>query len=83
MSCQDALPAAVSAAAAAMAQGKSDEEVALLAAIFTPPDALSQILLAVPLVLLFQLGIVLVKYFGRSSEEIDEAKAKQADEEES
>ena len=34
MSCQDALPAAVSAAAAAM-QGKSDEEVALLAAIFT------------------------------------------------
>ena len=34
MSCQDALPAAVSAAAAAMAQGKSDE-VALLAAIFT------------------------------------------------
>ena len=35
MSCQDELPAAVSAAAAAMAQGKSDEEVALLAAIFT------------------------------------------------
>lgn len=35
MPCQDALPAAVSAAAAAMAQGKSDEEVALLAAIFT------------------------------------------------
>lgn len=34
MSCQDVLPAAVSAAAAAMAQGKSDEEVALLAAIF-------------------------------------------------
>lgn len=30
MSCQDALPAAVSAAAAAMAQGKSDEEVALI-----------------------------------------------------
>ena len=55
----------------------------VLAAIFTPPDALSQILLAVPLVLLFQLGIVLVKYFGRSSEEIEEAKAKQADEEES
>lgn len=35
MSCQDALPAAVSAAAAAMAQGKSDAEIALLAAIFT------------------------------------------------
>ena len=35
MSCQDALPAAVSAAAVAMAQGKSDAEIALLAAIFT------------------------------------------------
>ena len=35
MPCQDALLAAVSAAAAAMAQGKSDEEVALLTAIFT------------------------------------------------
>ena len=35
MSCQDALPTAVSAVAAAMAQGKSDAEVALLAAIFT------------------------------------------------
>ena len=35
MSCQDALPAAVGAAAAAMAQGKSDAEVALLAAVFT------------------------------------------------
>lgn len=37
MPCQDALPAAVSAAVAAMAQGKSDEEVALLTAIFTQP----------------------------------------------
>ena len=36
MPCQHASSrAAVSAAAAAMAQGKSDEEVALLAAIFT------------------------------------------------
>ena len=38
MSCQDALPAAVSAAAAAMAQGKSDAEDALLAVIFTQLD---------------------------------------------
>lgn len=44
MSCQDALPAAVSAAAAAMAQGKSDEEVALLAAIFyAAGDSLARI----------------------------------------
>lgn len=53
----------------------------VLAAIFTPPDALSQILLAVPLVLLFQLGIMLVKYFGRSSEEIEADKAKQNEDE--
>ena len=35
MSCQDALPGAVRAAAAGPAPGKSDEGVALLAAIFT------------------------------------------------
>ncbi len=46
----------------------------ILAAIFTPPDALSQILLAVPLVLLFQIGIWLVKYFGRNAEAIEKAK---------
>ena len=45
MSCQDALPAAVSAAAAAMAQGKSDAEFALLAAVFTQlGDSLAMIL---------------------------------------
>ena len=54
----------------------------ILAAIFTPPDALSQLLLAVPLVVLFQLGIWLVKMFGKSSEEIEEMKAKQANEDE-
>lgn len=54
----------------------------ILAAIFTPPDALSQLLLAVPLVVLFQLGIWLVKIFGKSSEEIEETKAKQTDEDE-
>ena len=44
MSCQDALPAAVSAAAAAMAQWKSDA-VALLAAVFTQlGDSLAMIL---------------------------------------
>lgn len=53
----------------------------VLAAIFTPPDALSQILLAVPLVILFQLGIWLVKYFGRSEEEIEEDKARTKTEE--
>lgn len=54
----------------------------VLAAIFTPPDVLSQTLLALPLVILFQAGILLVKYFGKSQAEIDgEPKEKDEDEE--
>lgn len=37
----------------------------VLAAIFTPPDVLSQLLLAVPLVILYEAGILLVRMFGR------------------
>lgn len=37
----------------------------VIAAIFTPPDVLSQLLLAVPLVILYEGGIILVKLFGR------------------
>lgn len=43
----------------------------VVAAIFTPPDVLSQLLLALPLVILFQAGIWLVKFFGKSQDEID------------
>lgn len=46
----------------------------VLAAIFTPPDVLSQLLLAVPLVLLYQVGIWLVCFFGRTQEDIDAMK---------
>lgn len=41
----------------------------VLAAIFTPPDVLSQLLLALPLVVLYELGIILVKIFGRKETE--------------
>ncbi len=41
----------------------------VLAAIFTPPDVLSQLLLALPLVVLYELGIILVKLFGRKETE--------------
>ncbi|HUN91810.1 MAG TPA: twin-arginine translocase subunit TatC [Burkholderiaceae bacterium] len=37
----------------------------IVAAIFTPPDVLSQMLLAVPLVLLYEVGIVLARIFGK------------------
>lgn len=53
----------------------------VIAAVFTPPDVLSQMLLALPLVILFQAGILLVKYFGRSQEEID-ASPREKDEDE-
>ena len=44
----------------------------VLAAIFTPPDVLSQLLLALPLVILFQMGIWLVSVFGKTQSDIDE-----------
>jgi sec-independent protein translocase protein TatC len=36
----------------------------VVAAIFTPPDVLSQLLLALPLCLLFELGVLLASLFG-------------------
>ena len=40
----------------------------VVAAIFTPPDVLSQLLLALPLCLLFELGVLLAALFGVSRE---------------
>ena len=37
----------------------------VIAAIFTPPDVLSQLLLAVPLVILYEAGLIFVRLFGR------------------
>jgi sec-independent protein translocase protein TatC len=41
----------------------------ILAAIFTPPDVLSQLLLAIPLVVLYELGIVLSRFFAKPKTE--------------
>ncbi len=63
----------------------------VIAAIFTPPDVLSQILLALPLVILYQAGIWLVQIFGKENprsfmeqerEEIEEMERQAAAEEE-
>lgn len=40
----------------------------IIAAIVTPPDVVSQLLLAIPLLLLYQIGIWLVAMFGRKDE---------------
>ena len=44
----------------------------VLAAIFTPPDVLSQLLLAIPLVVLFEVGLLCVRMFGRRDEGNDD-----------
>lgn len=40
----------------------------ILAAIFTPPDVISQLLLAIPLCLLYEVGIQLARFVGRRAE---------------
>jgi sec-independent protein translocase protein TatC len=37
----------------------------IVAAIFTPPDVVSQLLLAIPLVLLYELGIILARFVSK------------------
>ena len=44
----------------------------VIAAIFTPPDVLSQLLLAVPLVVLYEAGIICVRIFGKKIEDEEE-----------
>ena len=51
----------------------------VVAAIFTPPDVLSQLLLALPLVVLYELGIVLVKVFGRKDDSDEDENSETAD----
>ena len=41
----------------------------IVAAIFTPPDVVSQLLLAIPLVVLYELGIVLARVFAKPKPE--------------
>jgi sec-independent protein translocase protein TatC len=41
----------------------------VVAAIVTPPDVLSQLLLAVPMCLLYELGLIVARFVGRRSEE--------------
>lgn len=47
----------------------------ILAAVFTPPDVLSQLLLAIPLCLLYELGIVLARFVERPARTEENAAA--------
>ena len=51
----------------------------VVAAIFTPPDVLSQLLLALPLVVLYEFGIVLVKVFGHKDDSDEDENSETAD----
>jgi sec-independent protein translocase protein TatC len=44
----------------------------IIGAIFTPPDAVSQTLLAIPMWLLFELGLIFSRFFVRDNEESKE-----------
>ena len=43
-----------------------------VAAILTPPDVVSQILMAIPLLVLYEISILVAKYFGKKEEEKEE-----------
>src|SRR6266540_1367996 len=47
----------------------------VIGAIFTPPDVISQVMLAVPLWFLYELGILLARFVGRSSGAAEEGAA--------
>ena len=47
----------------------------IVAAIFTPPDVLSQMLLAIPLCILYELGIQLARFFGKPRTEAETSEA--------
>jgi sec-independent protein translocase protein TatC len=42
------------------------------AAILTPPDVVSQILMALPLLVLYEISILVAKVFGKKTEEVEE-----------
>jgi sec-independent protein translocase protein TatC len=46
----------------------------VIAAIVTPPDVLSQLLLAVPMCVLYEVGIVAARVFGRPRQSGDDEK---------
>jgi sec-independent protein translocase protein TatC len=50
----------------------------VIAAIFTPPDVISQFMLAVPMCLLYELGIVLADWLVKPDKQADRAADQQA-----
>ncbi len=53
----------------------------IVAAIITPPDVVSQIMMAIPLILLYELSIIGAKFFRKKRDESDEDNEQNQDEE--
>jgi sec-independent protein translocase protein TatC len=51
----------------------------VIGAVFTPPDIVSQVMLAVPLCLLYELGLLLSRFVGSAASEDDEDEADRGD----
>ena len=45
--------------------------ILIVAAILTPPDVFTQVMLAVPLMLLFEITVLLVRYTGKKDKELE------------
>jgi sec-independent protein translocase protein TatC len=54
--------------------------VFVIAAFLTPPDMVSQVLMAIPLIFLYELSIIIAKFFGKKKvvEEDEDKKEKEA-----
>ena len=46
--------------------------------LLTPPDVISQTLLAVPVYLLYEAGIIMARFFSKKSEDVDVAETEGA-----
>ena len=51
----------------------------VVGAVFTPPDVLSQVMLAVPLWILYELGIILAGFISKAAEASDDGACAEAD----
>jgi sec-independent protein translocase protein TatC len=50
----------------------------VIAAVATPPDVMSQLLLAIPLCILFELGLLIARFYQPPPKEDDEGEVKEA-----
>lgn len=50
-----------------------------VAAVITPPDVLSQIMLGLPMIVLYEVGIIVAKLFGKKIKEVDNEKIEETE----